>query len=143
MVNTTFVVADLVFTFGGNRYSVVKAGIADDRPYAETEPRNSTVEDCICRNIAEHMPLPFTPKEVQDALQQIKVVPPGVADAVLDRDRSRVCKQCGGIPKLKRTPGSSTQAETWRVECSKCGQRTPERETQESAWSKWDNVVNN
>ena len=143
MIDATFVVADLTFGFNGGQYEVVKAGIANGKPYAETAPRNSTVEECICRNILMHMPLPFTPTEVQNDLRQIKVVAPGLADAVASRDRARLCKKCNGMPRAKRTSASSTRAETWHVECGKCDQRTTECATQESAWSQWDTAVNN
>ena len=68
MLDTTFAVIGCKLVYGGKTFTIKGAGIKDDQPYAEVEPRDDAVVQTIVKHIRKYMPLPFSLEEIQEDL---------------------------------------------------------------------------
>jgi hypothetical protein len=68
MLDTTFAVNGKTLNYHGRTFTLVRAGIENDEPFAEVEPKNTAVKRAIIRHIRSFMPLPFSLEEVQKEL---------------------------------------------------------------------------
>lgn len=68
MIDTSIAVRGVVLSCSGERYEIVRAGFANDIPYAEVNPRNEMVEKAIISHIRTNMPFPFSVEEIQKTL---------------------------------------------------------------------------
>jgi|GEM_PF-2544055 len=72
MLDTSIAVNGVTLLYNGQRYEMVKAGFANDIPYAEVTPRNDTVEKVIITHIQNCMPFSFSIPEIQSTLATTK-----------------------------------------------------------------------
>ncbi|OPZ46583.1 MAG: hypothetical protein BWY95_01702 [Bacteroidetes bacterium ADurb.BinA104] len=70
MIDTCFSVKGMTLTYKGRQYQMVEAGIRNDKPYATLRPQNKAVEGIIIAQIKKCIPCPFSPDEVQQALNE-------------------------------------------------------------------------
>ncbi len=71
-INTTICVGDVAFTFRGDSFAVVAAGIEDRHEYAATKPRNEIIERAIIAKIEFGLNGNFVPEELQSDLRRIE-----------------------------------------------------------------------
>jgi hypothetical protein len=72
MIDIWFSVKGTTLTYKGRQYQMVEAGVKDDKPYARVKPPNKTVEGIVVAQIRKCIPFPFSPDEVQRALNKPK-----------------------------------------------------------------------
>jgi len=72
MMDTSIAIRGVTLEFKGQCFEMVKAGFANDIPYAEVKPRNEAVEKTIVGHIKKNMPFPFSLDAIQNTLAKTK-----------------------------------------------------------------------